>query len=89
MCCNTRAAHLHHGSPDSQKVVGIPAYVREEVVANPLPDGYWIEAFPFAKNGTYHDLVAYGLGFEGKLTSIRLFENPKNTGYAFLNLPVV
>jgi len=83
MCCNTRSTHQHHTDSDSQKAAraaGVPAYVQEDVVANPLPDDYWIEAFPFATNDTYRDLVAYGLGFEGKPASIRLVENPKNTG---------
>ena len=82
MCCNTRSAHLHQ-NPDVQRAAqqaGLPAHVSEDVVANPLPDGYWVQALPFSTDSQYHDLVAYGLGYEGKPATIRLFENPKNTG---------
>ncbi|KAL0570157.1 hypothetical protein V5O48_011812 [Marasmius crinis-equi] len=50
----------------------------ETLVAQNLPDGYWIEAFYFHKDDKYPDLIGYGLGFEKKPASITLFVNPKN-----------
>jgi len=50
----------------------------ESLVATPLPDGYWLNDFPYSKDAKFPDLVGYGLGFEGKPSSINLFLNPKN-----------
>ncbi|KAI0325062.1 hypothetical protein GY45DRAFT_1438646 [Cubamyces sp. BRFM 1775] len=51
---------------------------REVVVAEDLPDGYWLEAFYFDKDAVYPDLIGYGLGLEGKPATITLYVNPKN-----------
>ncbi|KIJ62442.1 hypothetical protein HYDPIDRAFT_169112 [Hydnomerulius pinastri MD-312] len=51
----------------------------EDLVAGPLPDGYWLEAFPFSTNATLPDLIGYGLGFSGKPSAIRLFQTPNGT----------
>ncbi|KAJ8082437.1 hypothetical protein PM082_008292 [Marasmius tenuissimus] len=53
-------------------------HVDESLVATPLPDGYWIEAFHFNRDDKVPDIVAYGLGFAGKPASIKLFINPLN-----------
>lgn len=68
MCCNSfsLAAPANDSKTD---------HVDENLVATPLPDGYWIEAFPF-KEGDTPDIVAYGLGFQGKPAAIRLLINP-------------
>ncbi|KAI0031185.1 hypothetical protein K488DRAFT_79220 [Vararia minispora EC-137] len=56
-----------------------PAGVRESLVAGPLPDGYWAQDFPFSnKTAEYPDIIAYGLGFQGAPSTIRLFVNPSN-----------
>ncbi|KAG6902174.1 hypothetical protein C0995_003456 [Termitomyces sp. Mi166 len=54
-------------------------HVDETIVATPLPDGYWIEAFPF-KPGDTPDIIAYGLGFLGKPSAIKFLINPVNSG---------
>lgn len=55
-------------------------HVSENVVATPLPDGYWLEAFPFSDDATLPDLIGYGLGLRGNPAAIKLFQNPRNTG---------
>lgn len=72
MCCNSfsLSAPANESKPD---------HVSETLVAAPLPDGYWIQAFPY-KAGDLPDLVASGLGFEGKPASVNLFVNPANSG---------
>ncbi|KAG6894101.1 hypothetical protein C0992_007506, partial [Termitomyces sp. T32_za158] len=70
MCCTafSLAATRNESNTD---------YGAETIVATPLPDGYWIEAFPF-KPGDTPDIIAYGLGFLGKPSAIKLFTNPVN-----------
>ncbi|KZV78660.1 hypothetical protein EXIGLDRAFT_847293, partial [Exidia glandulosa HHB12029] len=51
----------------------------ETLTAAPLPDGYWVQAFQFSKNVVESpDIIAYGLGFIGAPSVIRLYTNPKN-----------
>ena len=71
MCCNSysRSDITNDSTSD---------HVDETLVATPLPDGYWINAFPFSTGAKLPDLIGYGLGFEGKPSSIKLFLNPKN-----------
>lgn len=76
MCCNA-AAHLRSGTAAQQCTSD---HVDESLVATPLPDGYWINAFPFSNDAKLPDLVGYGLGFEGKPASVKLFLNPQNDG---------
>ncbi|KAI0777979.1 hypothetical protein BC629DRAFT_1582828 [Irpex lacteus] len=56
--------------------------ILEHVLAKPLPDGYWIHAFPYSTTDEpphgHPDVIAYGLGFEGKPATVRLFTNPLN-----------
>ncbi|KAF9473550.1 hypothetical protein BDN70DRAFT_964836 [Pholiota conissans] len=59
---------------------GAPLCIEENLVAAPLPDGYWLNNFPFSTTTEKPDLIGYGLGYEGKPASLKLFENPKNTG---------
>ncbi|KDQ54530.1 hypothetical protein JAAARDRAFT_396980 [Jaapia argillacea MUCL 33604] len=72
MCCNafSKAAPAN----DDKSV-----HIDQELVATPLPDGYWLNAFPFSEDAEVPDLVGYGLGFEGKPAAIKLFQNPKNS----------
>lgn len=73
MCCNA-----HSKSDPANECTS--NHVDEHLVATPLPDGYWLSAFPYSKDGDLlPDLVGYGLGFEGKPASVKLFQNPKNT----------
>ncbi|EJD34921.1 hypothetical protein AURDEDRAFT_154969 [Auricularia subglabra TFB-10046 SS5] len=51
----------------------------ETLVAQNLPDGYWLEAFYFHKDDKYPDLIGYGLGFAEKPATITHFINPKNS----------
>ncbi|KAI9065003.1 hypothetical protein FKP32DRAFT_1675136 [Trametes sanguinea] len=51
----------------------------ETLVAQNLPDGYWLEAFYFKTTDRYPDLIGYGLGFQDKPATITLFVNPKNS----------
>ncbi|KAI8970759.1 hypothetical protein BD414DRAFT_427330 [Trametes punicea] len=51
----------------------------ETLVAQNLPDGYWLEAFYFHKDDRYPDLIGYGLGANHKPANITLFINPKNS----------
>ncbi|KAF7354080.1 Aldos-2-ulose dehydratase [Mycena venus] len=53
---------------------------KEVVVATPLPDGYWLQAFHFQKSSAFPDLIGYGLGFAEKPAAIKLFINPTNSG---------
>lgn len=76
MCCNA-AAHLRSGAAAQQCTSD---HVDHTLVATPLPDGYWLKAFPFSTDAQFPDLVGFGLGFEDKPASIRLLLNPKNTG---------
>lgn len=52
----------------------------ESIIAAPLPDGYWVEPFFFSKDSQFPDLIAFGLGFEGAPSVVRLYINPKNSG---------
>ncbi|KZP26872.1 hypothetical protein FIBSPDRAFT_781712, partial [Athelia psychrophila] len=72
MCCNSYSNAATANDASAQ-------HVDEHHVATPLPDGYWLHAFPYEKNAKLPDLIGYGLGFAGKPASIKLFENPKNT----------
>ncbi|KAF7984115.1 hypothetical protein HWV62_16736 [Athelia sp. TMB] len=72
MCCNAHSKAASANDAPAQ-------HVDEQLVATPLPDGYWLHAFPYEKNAKLPDLIGYGLGFAGKPASIKLFENPKNT----------
>ncbi|CDO68224.1 hypothetical protein BN946_scf184913.g14 [Trametes cinnabarina] len=51
----------------------------ESLIAQNLPDGYWLEAFYFNSSDRYPDLIGYGLGAQGKPATITLFVNPKNS----------
>lgn len=70
MCCNGRLLTSSDTPSD---------YFDEQLVASPLPDGYWLAAFPFSDKAKLPDLVGYGLGFTGKPAAIKLFLNPGNT----------
>ena len=50
----------------------------EQVVANQLPDGYWLEAFPFTIDDGPPHLVGYGLGTSDTTSKIKLYLNPNN-----------
>lgn len=84
MCCNGYV----HTSPSYKETYagGEPVHIDENLVAAPLPDGYWISEFPFFTIGKIPDLIGYGLGYEGKPSSIKLFENPKNTGFVLFTI---
>ena len=70
MCCTGRALSTAPDvDPNNEHVNEIP-------VATPLPDGYWIEAFPFKTDAYTPDIIAYGLGFKGKPAAIKLLTNP-------------
>jgi hypothetical protein len=57
---------------------GSPLGFVEEVVATNIPDGYWLEAFPFSVNDqSPPDLIGYGLGLLDKKGEVRLYYNPK------------
>lgn len=71
MCCNA-----HSKSDPANETTS--THVDETLVATPLPDGYWLSAFPYSVDATLPDLIGYGLGFEGKPASVKLFHNPKN-----------
>ncbi|KAF5346222.1 hypothetical protein D9758_014383 [Tetrapyrgos nigripes] len=73
MCCTCRALSA---APD---VDSNNEHVNEIPIATPLPDGYWIEAFPFKTDASTPDIIAYGLGFKGKPAAIKLLTNPINT----------
>jgi len=48
----------------------------EKPVATDLPDGYWLEAFPFSTaRETIPDLIGYGLGIANRRSEIKLFQN--------------
>jgi len=81
MCCNAHSSAAAHQAAKkaAASAAGVPL-AGEDLVAAPLPDGYWVMGFPFQTTSTTPDLVAYGLGYEGKPASVRLFENPKNSG---------
>ncbi|KAI0316808.1 hypothetical protein OF83DRAFT_1172533, partial [Amylostereum chailletii] len=56
-----------------------PGRAHETVIATPLPDGYWVQAFPFSgDSGDFPDIIAYGLGFQGAPSTVRVFTNPLN-----------
>ncbi|KAF9457213.1 hypothetical protein BDZ94DRAFT_1176031 [Collybia nuda] len=74
MCCNGYSKSATANNDGS-------VHVDEHVVATPLPDGYWLNAFPFSKDSKLPDLIGYGAGFEGKPSAIKLFQNPKNVQY--------
>ncbi|KAK7055209.1 hypothetical protein R3P38DRAFT_2760456 [Favolaschia claudopus] len=74
MCCTGRALSAAPNANSDDE------HINEISIATPLPDGYWIAAFPFSTDTPTPDIIAYGLGFEGKPASIRLFTNPINTG---------
>ncbi|KAH7924398.1 hypothetical protein BV22DRAFT_1013346 [Leucogyrophana mollusca] len=59
-------------------------HISESLVATPLPDGYWIQAFPFSTDAEFPDILAYGLGFLGKPATIRLFTNPRNGRHSYI-----
>ncbi|KAJ7588962.1 hypothetical protein C8J56DRAFT_1078241 [Mycena floridula] len=50
----------------------------ESLIATPLPDGYWVNAFPYSTTAEYPDLIAYGLGSENVPASINRYLNPQN-----------
>lgn len=75
MCCNGFSLAVTENKSSTDRV-------DENVIATPLPDGYWIEAFPF-KPGDTPDIIAYGLGFLGKPSAIKLLTNPVNNALAF------
>lgn len=76
MCCNGFLASATPNDTDSDHI-----HVDETLVATPLPDGYWLKALPFSNSGAeLPDLVGFGLGFEDKPATIKLFLNPKNDG---------
>lgn len=77
MCCNSKSGN-RAGVKSSHTHDNTPPHVTEEYVATPLPDGYWLGAFPFATNSKLPDLVGYGLGFLNKPAPINLFQNPQN-----------
>ncbi|VDB88530.1 unnamed protein product [Peniophora sp. CBMAI 1063] len=72
MCCGNEAS-AEAGTHTSQSV-------SETLVAGPLPDGYWVQAFPFSTttNSDRPDIIAYGLGFKDAPSTVRLFTNPLN-----------
>ncbi|KAJ7813859.1 hypothetical protein B0H14DRAFT_3112035 [Mycena olivaceomarginata] len=73
MCCNAHSkADPANEAPSD--------HVDDTLVATPLPDGYWLHAFPFDSNSAFPDLLGYGLGFQDKSAAIRLLINPKNSG---------
>ncbi|KAJ7028773.1 hypothetical protein C8F04DRAFT_1212107 [Mycena alexandri] len=74
MCCNA------HSKADTANEDPSSTHVEETLVATPLPDGYWLHAFPFDNNSDYPDLIGYGLGFLNKSAAIKLLINPKNSG---------
>lgn len=63
------------------------AHIVENLIATPLPDGYWLHAFPFSKDAKLPDLIGYGLGFEGKPAAIKLFVNPGNAEESVKHFP--
>ncbi|EPQ54179.1 hypothetical protein GLOTRDRAFT_139544 [Gloeophyllum trabeum ATCC 11539] len=76
MCCRYRVQAITEvNSPQGTPLV---PDATEILVAQNLPDGYWLEAFHFHKEAKYPDLVGYGLGFEDKPSTITLFVNPMN-----------
>ncbi|KAF8969197.1 hypothetical protein BDZ97DRAFT_1964191 [Flammula alnicola] len=83
MCCNGYSKHVHAKPTNKETSAGgEPAHIDETLVATPIPDGYWLNQFPFLTTaGVIPDLIGYGLGYEGKPASVKLFENPKNTGF--------
>ena len=86
MCCNNFSKLLYQQSSNNVDETSAsaeqPTYVEQNLVAAPLPDGYWIIEFPFlSKAGQIPDLIGFGLGYEGKPASIKLFVNPKNSGF--------
>ncbi|KAI0084960.1 hypothetical protein BDY19DRAFT_987261 [Irpex rosettiformis] len=71
--------------------------ISESLVAKPLPDGYWVQAFPYSHKHKHPDLIGYGLGFQSTPSTIRVFNNPLNesgsagwkvSGVASLEFPV-
>ncbi|THV03946.1 hypothetical protein K435DRAFT_835549 [Dendrothele bispora CBS 962.96] len=77
MCCNGFSAPAGATlAQDTSEVSGIN--VSESVIAMPLPDGYWCQAFLYSKDAEYPDIIAYGLGFQDKPATIRMFINPRN-----------
>ncbi|KAJ6503795.1 hypothetical protein C8R45DRAFT_1185748 [Mycena sanguinolenta] len=73
MCCNAHSkADPANEAPSN--------HVDDTLVATPLPDGYWLHAFPFDNNSAFPDLLGYGLGFQDKSAAIKLLINPKNSG---------
>ncbi|TDL21830.1 hypothetical protein BD410DRAFT_789214 [Rickenella mellea] len=73
MCCNSNNCAAPPNDTNSLKV-------STELVAAPLPDGYWIHALPFHTGSEFADLIAFGLGFNEKPAAIKLLSNPRNTG---------
>ena len=69
MCCNGHLTTTTDTPSD---------HLEEDLVASPLPDGYWLNAFPFCHKAKLPDLVGYGLGFSGKPAAVKLFLNPGN-----------
>ena len=53
-------------------------HITESVIAKPLPEGYWAHAFPYKCTDNHPDLIGYGLGFQGKPATVRLYKNPLN-----------
>ncbi|KAI0689663.1 hypothetical protein BC835DRAFT_1418344 [Cytidiella melzeri] len=90
--CNSKSTSSQIVPPDDYKSI----HVSEELIATPLPDGYWVEAFPYSKNDEYPDLIGYGLGFQDKPSTVRVFTNPRNatsggwkvSDIAYLEFPV-
>jgi aldos-2-ulose dehydratase len=84
MCCNafskTVVQHAQHQRAKAAAASGEPLHVEQDEVAAPVPDGYWVRALHFETTSEYPDLVGYGLGYAGKPATVRLFENPKNSG---------
>ncbi len=64
----------HLAPPENPKSI----HISESVVAKPLPDGYWIHAFPYSEDDNHPDVIAYGLGFQDKPSTVRVFTNPLN-----------
>ncbi|KAH7098726.1 hypothetical protein BKA62DRAFT_622263 [Auriculariales sp. MPI-PUGE-AT-0066] len=57
----------------------------ETTISQPLPDGYWVQSFNLttgSERKRLPDLIAYGLGFKGSRSTIRLYLNPRNDGEA-------
>ncbi|KAJ7175097.1 hypothetical protein C8R43DRAFT_1057751 [Mycena crocata] len=73
MCCNA------YSTAKSDKETASVQF-NDTLVATPLPDGYWLHAFPFHTDSVVPDLVGFGLGFQDKPASIKLLINPKNGG---------